>query len=275
MNIYFDCGLYNEKMQFAYQKSEKLFIRLLRDFEIHCLREIYVADNEHFDKTCWMLEEKLFGFSSNKQSSATIIGRCMEVKEAEYKQLLIIKCEVFLPIIVELSDSNFKTKMSIDRRTDLIIHQSFYHELFHLQEMEQRAKVGLTINCLVPNLLENSKKFWTEYYAERKSNEIFDIEERKTINLQKKFYDFMEERSKLSIDELLYNLTHFLAVKSEVSDEEVENELNKFIVLKKSTQNLLKYNVILKEMYKNFPVISKEDIQKIEIILEKIIYDLQ
>lgn len=85
----------------------------------------------------------------------------------------------------------------------------------------------------------------------------------------------MEERSKLSIDELLYNLTHFLAVKSEVPDEEVENELNKFIVLKKSTQNLLKYNVILKEMYKNFPVISKEDIQKIEIILEKIIYDLQ
>ena len=124
-------------------------------------------------------------------------------------------------------------------------------------------------------MLENSKKFWTEYYAERKSNEIFDIEERKTINLQKKFYDFMEERSKLSIDELLYNLTHFLAVKSEVPDEEVENELNKFIVLKKSTQNLLKYNVILKEMYKNFPVISKEDIQKIEIILEKIIYDLQ
>ena len=273
MNIHFECGDNKEKTYTTiYEQNKKPFEKLLIHFNVHYLSDIYVVDTESFDKVCWKLEEKLFGFSQKKHSEITTMGRCMEVADPKYRQLLIIKDMILIPMMIGLNDTEFWNSID-NEKTKLIVQQNFYHELYHLQEMEMRERVGLMIIDAHPSLFEDSKKVWTEYYAERKSVDFYCKKDQESLNMEQKLVSAIKETDEQNIGTLLYYLTHFLAIKSESTDKEIAKDLRGICIFEQHIEYIWEYNIILKEMYEIFPNITFKNIAKIEEVLKRILYN--
>lgn len=269
MNIYWECDdEYNILCDF-YDSVKGNFESILSEFNVTHLEDIYVTNDsaKDFSEKCSTLFNAYYGRSHENNFDETIMAECLERDYPQYKQTLIIKKSIFFPFLVMINDEAIFN----DKKAKLTIKKLMYHELSHLYEMYVRWERGLMRNWKINNSYENSKILWSEYYAERRSAEMFSEPQQNLLDLNKKFSDFQSYAdSNFRFGPFIYNLTHFLAINGKCSEIEIQQ-----LVSAKGcaflASSIAEMNKALKSLYNRFPDISNGDIINIQSIYENMI----
>lgn len=273
MNVYWECDDEHNILCDFYDSVKENFESILSGFNVTHLENIYVTNDsvKDFSEKCNTLFGAYYGSLRENNYDESIMAQCLECDYPQYKQTLIIKVSIFFPFLVMINDEAF----SNDKKTKLIIRMLMYHELSHLYEMYVRWERGLMRNWKINNAYENSKILWSEYYAERRSAEMFTEPQQKLLDLNKKFNDFQSYKdSNFRFGTFVYNLTHFLAINWKCTEAEMR-QLASAKGCAFLASPIAEINRVLKSLYNRFPDITNRDIINIQSIYENMINEIQ
>lgn len=263
MEIYWECEYDKSSTRLLFQSAKSKFEKCLIEFDVNCLDEIYVVDEDKYEQKCKEVFKSYYGIIRNGTVSETTMAECFEKYEPEYSQTLVIKCDIFIYFLCDLVDENF----SNDEKIKLLSKQLIYHEFSHLYEMNIRNQKGLTVNRFLRDKYEASKILWSEYYAERKSCEKFSDKQLKILNLEKKFEGFYNFEGHVELSSFMYHLIHLLAINNTWEENEIKEYWNRsnysFLI-----PLIIQVNNAMKMIYDKFPEISEDDIAKIFVIFD-------
>lgn len=249
-----------------YADAKEEFNQVLADFNIMAL-EIYVVGDSDDAFRCKVHELYKHNYGRNdyaKNNVSGIMASCIDIEHEKYVQIMIIRFNIFFVFLYQLKN-NIE-----DYEACLISRQLVYHEFCHLWEMKLRHDLGLGFDWKNGGNFEYSKVIWSEYFAERKSLEMFTKSEVDILCLEKKFDRYKNFSGDVNYSDFMYHLVHYLACKWYYIDEAIE------LLFENCNYSylsglIMELNKTLKEMYKGFPQIKFISLMKIKKSYEEMV----